>query len=182
MKWFVSGKHPMFADYFTIGDDTRLTMAFRKWVSSGYERFVNNKGQLKQDCSYRFWSKGDSDQSLVLGLLKSSTDSLGRPFPLLIIGTVHINDWQQRWPFLTRQLEPIWHMVDKKATDKYQTMQDIAKELAKIAPPDLSAGQRSQQYGKTLPNAVFTGGCGGKITSIRFSNPLTTQDFLKLWM
>lgn len=80
----------MFADYFSIGEQTHFVVAYRKWVTFGYQNYINNEGFGKKVCSYRVWSKGDTTTSLAVGLLQSSAENLGRPFPLLLIGTVQL--------------------------------------------------------------------------------------------
>jgi type VI secretion system ImpM family protein len=181
IKWFVYGKHPKFADFFSIGDETKFTVAYTKWVALGFQQHINNQGVCEQICSYRFWSKGDSSQSLAVGLLRSSADSLGRPFPLLFIGTSLLPFWQKQWYDLDKQLDQIWTGVEKIAGDGQKTLQDILTDLAKISLPVLAEFSYRQQCSEATPNAVFTGGCEGGVTQIRFVNPLTTQDFIRLW-
>jgi type VI secretion system ImpM family protein len=183
ITWFVYGKHPKFADYFSIGDDTQFTAAYTKWVVLGFQQYIRNKGAYEQICSYRFWSKADSSQTLAVGLLRSSTDSLGRPFPLLFIGTALLPYWQKRWNILDKLLDQVWAGVETIAGDGHASLQNISAGLAKISLPVLVEHKNLQQCSEAAPNAVFTGGCGGRreITRICFTNPLTTQDFIQLW-
>lgn len=180
IKWHVYGKHPKFPDFFSIGNDTQFAVAYKKWVTQGFEKYINNQGCHKQTCSYRFWNKGDSAETLAPGLLRSSVDSLGRPFPLLFIGTAVLPCWQKQWDDLDKLLDETWVGLEKIAGDGHVTLQDISADLEKISFPVLSK-QCLQQTSGLAPNAFFTGGCGGEITMVRFTNPLTTQDFFRLW-
>ena len=180
-KWFVYGKHPMFADYFSIGEQTHFAAAYRKWVAFGYQQYINSGGFGKKVCSYRFWSKADSTTSVAVGLLQSSTDSLGRPFPLLLIGTVQLSSWQKMWSAFADTLENVWVGLEKIAGERYQSIQDISTDLSRISLPALPEHHSLQPSSEAVPNAVFTGGSKEKSTVIRFSGPLTTQDFVRLW-
>jgi hypothetical protein len=171
----------MFADYFSIGDQTHYTVAYRKWVTFGYQHFLNSGGFEKQACSYRFWSKGDSNTALAVGLLQSSSDNLRRPFPLLLIGTGQFPCWQKMWHAFPDTFKNVWTELEKIAGERYQSPGDIATDFAKISPPALSEHQGVQPCPEAIPNAVFTGGCGGKNTVFRFTGPLTAQDFIQLW-
>ncbi len=180
-KWFVYGKHPMFADYFSLGEQTHFAMAYRKWVTFGYQQYINSGGPGKQVCSYRFWSKGDSTTSVAVGLLQSSADSLGRPFPLLLMGTVQLSSWRKVWPAFAGALENLWAGLEKIAGERYPLLQDISTELSRISLPALPERHSAQPGPEAVPNAVFTGGSKEKSTVIRFTGPLTTQDFVRLW-
>jgi type VI secretion system ImpM family protein len=180
-RWFIYGKHPKFADYFTIGEDTQFTAAYKKWVTLGFQKHMNDKGTCEQVCSYRFWSQGDSDQTLAVGLLQSSTDSLRRPFPLLFIGIAQLPGWQKHWDNFDKQLVQIWESVEEIARGRHDSLQNISAELTKISAPVLSEYKHRQHCSDSTPNAVFTGGCGEKSTQFRFSRPLTKQDFAGLW-
>ena len=171
----------MFADYFSIGDQTHFAVAYKKWVTLGYQHYIGNGGDGKQVCSYRFWSKGDSTTSLAVGLLRSSSDTLGRPFPLLLIGTGQLPCWQKMWCVLTNTLENIWAELEKIAGQRDQSLQDISTDLSKISLPALSLHQYTETCPEAVPNAVFTEGYREKSTVIRFTGPLTRQDFIQLW-
>jgi hypothetical protein len=171
----------MFADYFSIGEQTHFAAAYRKWVTFGYQQYINSGGDGKQVCSYHFWSKGDSTTSVAVGLLQSSADNLGRPFPLLLIGTVQLSSWQKIWPEFADALENVWAELGKIATERYQSLQGISMDLSRISLPALPERHSLQPGSEAVPNAVFTGGSKEKSTVIRFSGPLTTQDFVRLW-
>ncbi len=171
----------MFADYFSIGEQTHFAVAYRKWVTFGYQQYINSGGCGKQVRSYRFWSRGDSTASVAVGLLQSSADSLRRPFPLLLIGTVQLSSWQKVWPAFADTLENLWADLEKIAAERYPSLQDIQAELSRISLPALPEGHSLQPGPEAVPNAVFTGGSKEKSTVIRFTGPLTTQDFVRLW-
>jgi type VI secretion system protein VasJ len=171
----------MFADYFSIGEQTHFAAAYRNWVTFGYQQYIQSGGSGKQICSYRFWSKGDSTVSVAVGLLQSSVDSLGRPFPLLLIGTVQLSSWQKMWPAFADALGNVWADLEKIAAERYPSLQDIPAELSRISLPALPEGHFAQPGPEAAPNAVFTGGSKEKSTVIRFTGPLTTLDFIRLW-
>jgi type VI secretion system ImpM family protein len=180
-RWFIYGKHPDFADYLRIGEDTQFTAAYTKWVSRGFQKYIDDKGICEQVCSYRFWSRGDSETTLAAGLLWSSRDSLGRPFPLLFMGITSLSGWQDCWPDLDGQLMPIWERIEEMAAGKLGSPKDLFTSLHHISLPVASGNKRRQACSETPPNAVFIGGCKGEISrQIRFTHPLTKQDFVRL--
>lgn len=179
-RWFIYGKHPKFADYFIIGEDTQFTAAYTKWVTLGFQKHMNDNGAFEQICSYRFWSQGDNDRTLAVGLLQSSSDSLKRPFPLLFIGIALLPGWRKYWCDLDKQLVGIWARVEEIAAGRPDSLQNILADLIKIPLPVLSECASRQHCPDSTPNAVFIGGCRGRSTQIRFAHPLTKQDFVLL--
>ena len=179
IRWFLSGKHPMFADYLNLGSPSSLALTFNKWVIQGFEQFIGTGGLPKQGCSYRFWGRTGERHGLILGLLKESTDSVGRPFPLLILGTSSLPDWQKHRSRLISHLEGIWSRLEEIAAGIYDRPAAMESDLIRITLPAL-AGTSPGCTG-TAPNTTFIGSCRGKTTTVSFTEPLTLQDFIRLW-
>jgi hypothetical protein len=179
IRWFLSGKHPMFADYLSLGSPSPLALTFNKWVVQGFERFIGTGGLPRQDCSYRFWGRTGAPHGLVLGLLKESWDRVGRPFPLLILGTSSLPGWQQHWLMLTSHLEDIWSRLEEIAGGMYDRPAAMEGDLTRITLPALA--KPPPICTDTAPNTIFIGGCRGNKTTVSFTEPLTLQDFIRLW-
>ena len=85
--WSAFGKHPAAADYFRLGYSSPFVDGLTKWVESGYRLLAERSDTPPPFCSWRFWARGFGRESLVLGVVRVSSDSLGRPYPLLIMGS-----------------------------------------------------------------------------------------------
>ena len=89
-NWIGSGKHPAAGDYFKVGQFTPVLDAVAGWLENGFGRWIEARkeasGSPYSQNSWRFWIRGPKTDCLVVGVVKDSSDSLGRPFPLLIAG------------------------------------------------------------------------------------------------
>ena len=63
-------------------------------------------------CSWRFWAKGANKKALVCGVARDSSDSVGRPYPLLVVGTGPLADWEDEWELLPAACENTWNQMD----------------------------------------------------------------------
>lgn len=180
IRWFIFGKHPAFADYLNFGCASHLSSTFSNWVRQGFERHVSEGGSSRQPCAYRFWAKADDKHGLVIGILKSSADSMGRPFPLLLLGTVSLKGWKDQWQMLAEYLEIPWSGMEIIANTTYEKPPMLIQDLSEINLPGLKdrLGAKSCE---TTPNLLFIGGCHEKQSIIRYTEPLTAQDFIRLW-
>ena len=177
-RWFVYGKHPCFADFFSIGEHSQIALAYKNWVIRGYEKYLQTNSGCRQNCSYRFWSKGGDEELLTVGLLQSSSDSVGRSFPLLVLGIVVLPSWHKKWRTLQQQLDDVWIALEEAAVgNHYKAPQNIIMALEERGFPAFSLVSCLEP----VPCACFTGGCAGSNLEIFFDRPLTTDDFLLLY-
>jgi type VI secretion system ImpM family protein len=178
VRWFAFGKHPSFADFFSVGEHSQLTLAYKNWVVRGYEKYLRTHSRCREGCAYRFWSKGSDQDLLAIGLLQSSVDSVGRCFPLLLIGIAALPSWQKQWRSLQQQLEGAWVSLEEAAAGfDYKAPRDIIMVLEKRRFPALSLTPCHE----SAPSAFFTGRCADSNLELFLDRPLATDDFLLLF-
>ena len=241
-NWAAVGKHPALKDYFTLGVLRQVGQGFREWVQAGYERASAREGGASRGFySWRFWMKGPRKGFLACGLLRDSSDSLGRPYPLLIIGSGSLQGWEERWDLLPLACERSWEQMESISTRTFFDFNQLQEEVRRIKPPRpqwskfLEVQQEFPATGKSsegvaaipcqtvensikaidagtgalipidegpgisplatvrlwhalwklqvrdIPRVIFMGGNGIKIFVAFFRQPLTGEDFGRLW-
>ena len=79
--------------------------------------------------------KGPRKGFLACGLLRDSSDSLGRPYPLLIIGSGSLQGWEERWDLLPLACERSWEQMESIATGTFLDFEHLQEEVRRIEPP-----------------------------------------------
>jgi type VI secretion system protein VasJ len=132
--WAACGKHPVARDFFRVGQDFPLLKIFSGWVDDGYNMLAqrNNNSILN---SWRFWAKGAVRESLICGLVKDSSDGIGRNYPLLIIGTGHLPGWEEQWDLLPLACEKIWSEIEYITTQNFNDLKKLETEVKNIRQP-----------------------------------------------
>jgi type VI secretion system protein VasJ len=133
--WMAWGKHPVVKDFFCLGKTFPLGLGFSDWVQRGYVSFVSSKKADKGFSSWRFWIQGSGKSMLVCGLLRDSCDALGRPYPLLIIGTGTLEDWETHWDLLPSVCENTWSQIEYVSAQKLNGLEQFTHEIKNIKPP-----------------------------------------------
>ena len=134
--WAVSGKHPLAADYFHSGMESQLHQAFASWVEEGFAALPNTDEARHAICFWRFWVRGARKGSVICGLLKASSDRIGRPYPLLIIGVGNLNGWEKNWTYLPAGLDTIWQQAEYIAAKRFNSLEELSEAICKISSPD----------------------------------------------
>ncbi len=133
--WAAAGKHPVAGDYIRIGSDDVVLPVFARWMEDGYERAVAAGQTPGQPWSWRFWSRGPKREELVCGLIKSSSDRIGRVYPLLVLGSGPVRRWHRRWPLLAAALETTWNRVEAAVVRLAGDIDRLSRELHRVPPP-----------------------------------------------
>jgi type VI secretion system protein VasJ len=134
--WFAGGKHPVVRDFFTSGRDHPIFRAFCEWVEKGYQVFTSMDKHRPGRCLWRFWAKGAMKHGFVCGLIKDSSDLLGRPYPLLVMGTGPLEGWEDHWDLLALACERTWSHLEYFSSKKHQTLGELTEDLQSTRPPD----------------------------------------------
>jgi len=50
--------------------------------------------------------------ALVCGVVRDSVDRLGRPYPLLVLGTGSLREWESHWDLLPYACLPVWQRIE----------------------------------------------------------------------
>jgi type VI secretion system protein VasJ len=134
-QWSSFGKHPAVKDYFKMGQNSALANGFSDWVETGYQGYGSKRRSLTEFCSWRFWSRGPERESLVCGLVRDSTDSLGRPYPLFIMGTGSLRGWEDQWDLLSFACGRTWDQMEYLSTQVVNDFKKLETGLQNIRPP-----------------------------------------------
>lgn len=154
-QWDVVGKHPAARDFFDLGPRSLMAKAFGEWIQRGAEGVVStSKDLLVRTCSWRFWAKTPQKGILACGVIRNSCDSVGRPFPLLVMGTGRLESWEQNWELLPFACEGIWAQMEKLASRTYSSFELFQNDVNMLRPPQknwrelelsmLGLGERSE--------------------------------------
>jgi len=135
-QWAVRGKHPSVKDYFTLGEDFRLFRAFSDWMEKGYRGLPSRRPSSKDLLSWRFWAGGMEKDNILCGIIKDSSDSVGRPYPLLMAGTGPLKGWQSRWDRVPDACESVWNQMELISARMFRDLKQIEGELRGIRHPD----------------------------------------------
>lgn len=147
-QWGACGKHPLVKDYFSVGRNTALLKTFSDWMESGYHLLTTNRNLRSSLCSWCFWARGPKSGALICGLVKESSDRIGRPYPFLIIGNGFLKNWEKRWDLLPFSCEKTWNRLEAVSSGMPRDLKEFEIELERIRPPsgdwdDLAAERAS---------------------------------------
>ncbi len=133
--WSAGGKHPVAKDFFISGDNSPLAQAFFDWAERGVQSLIAKNGKDASAHSFRFWSKGSAADQLVCGLVRSSCDQLGRPYPLMLLGSGLLPDWENNWELLPFACEKVWEQLEYIAVKRHSSLGGLQTELKKMKSP-----------------------------------------------
>ena len=133
--WAGCGKHPAAKDYFRFQVESSLMAAFGDWVERGFREFNAGRKNEYGRSSWRFWSRGVKPGELLCGVLKDSSDSIGRPFPLLVMGNGTVKDWEKSWVLLLHGLKSSWDQIEQIASIRFDHVEQLEKEVHRLSPP-----------------------------------------------
>ncbi|MBE7446419.1 MAG: type VI secretion system-associated protein TagF [Planctomycetia bacterium] len=134
-QWGAYGKHPVSRDFFRIGRDFPLMKNFSEWVEKGYTMLASKSKGIGKSCSWRFWAKGLRKEFLVCGLVRDSSDRLGRPYPLLVMGTGILKRWEDQWDLLPFACEKTWDQVEYLSAQRYNDFTKLEVDVSNIRSP-----------------------------------------------
>jgi type VI secretion system protein VasJ len=129
------GKHPAFDDYFNLNTDSPLAKALSAWVENGAKRNGRRTEKIKIH-SFRFWVRGIKKDELVLGIIRDSSDRMGRPYPLLILGKGSVRAWRKKWHAIFNVFEPVFRAFEELSASRYENFQEFETRLSRICFPE----------------------------------------------
>jgi len=133
--WAAFGKHPVASDFFRVGEDIPLTKGFSDWVKKGYETLISKKSTSLDLYAWRFWVRGSQKENIACGVIRDSSDSVGRPYPLLIIGTGPLPGWEENWDLLPFACERTWDQIEYLSALVANDFKKLEGEVHHIRPP-----------------------------------------------
>ncbi len=145
-SWAACGKHPVAKDYFKVNLNSPLLLAFESWVEKGFLVLSNQSVSARRMYSWRFWAKGIKKGSLICGVGKDSSDSIGRPYPLLVMGDGAIDGWEAHWDLLNHAFEKTWDQIEYISTKRFDDLRGLENEVCALRNPGIDwAELQSQQ-------------------------------------
>jgi type VI secretion system ImpM family protein len=133
--WNAVGKHPAAADYINVGAGAPVLDAVADWMTKGYEALQRENRPTREPHSWRFWLRGTRKDHLICGLGRDSSDRIGRPYPLLIVGEGPLKQWERQWPVLPALLARTWGRIERIAAHQYETLQALIDALTQLPSP-----------------------------------------------
>jgi type VI secretion system protein VasJ len=134
-QWAAYGKHPVANDYLSLGKGLPLFQVFSDWVKNGYQGLALRRGSASPLYSWRFWIKGSKRDSLICGLVRDSSDKLGRPYPFLLMGLGPLPGWQDQWDLVPLTCERAWSQLEYTAIKAFKDLKQLEDEIPKIKAP-----------------------------------------------
>lgn len=133
--WTAVGKHPAAADYIRLGGSSSLMDAVADWAAKGYNELLRINGRPQGSHSWRFWLRGVKKGGLICGLGLDSSDRIGRPYPLMIVGEGTQKGWEKNWTTLPDQLNRTWKQLEYIASRRYEDAGAMEEEILGLPPP-----------------------------------------------
>lgn len=87
-------------------------------------------------CAWRFWTKATGNHAIACGIIGNSCDRLGRPYPLLIMGTGKLKGWERHWEYLPVGLELTWRRMEQLSASRAERFGELERILSQFKPPD----------------------------------------------
>ncbi|HIJ88272.1 MAG TPA: DUF2094 domain-containing protein [Desulfuromonadales bacterium] len=134
-QWVACGKHPAAKDYIRIGDQFTLGTSLFSWVEQGYDK-VRHDMSGRFQVSWKFWLNGTMHDRLACGVLLESGDAIGRPYPLLLMGSGTYRQWGKCWENLPLACETTWNSAMVLFSNKLTTIPELEMGLGMLPSPD----------------------------------------------
>jgi hypothetical protein len=131
-EWSAMGKHPVAMDYFQLGARAPLVNAFGAWIENGYQKVVSPTRNRVGFHSWRFWARGIQKGHIACGVARDSSDSTGRPYPLLIMGIGKLPGWEENWDLLSFLFEEKWSQIEYIASRRFADLRQLESEISRI--------------------------------------------------
>lgn len=148
-KWIACGKHPLGKDFFRIGPQDPFFQAFSAWMEKGYQKLGSGYKWQSRFNSWRFWARGPGRSRLICGVVKDSGDTLGRPYPLLVMGSGHLEDWEDHWDLLPYALEDLWRRMEYLMSARFMNLKQWEDELTTMTSLPFDWQQTAAQRSRT---------------------------------
>jgi type VI secretion system protein VasJ len=161
-QWVICGKHPGLKDYFHLGPNLPMVAALAEWIEKGYRGVAGARTSPINLLSWRFWAGGSDRDTLLCGILRDSSDSVGRPYPLLIVGFGSLANWGAKWDLVPPACEQCWNQMEALSTRIFGSLKQLEDELLRVREPQPSWGE----FARLMTQGMLTGPYSGKDMSL----------------
>ena len=135
-SWNACGKHPVVKDFICLGRTFPLSISMAEWVDKGYSTLKGSLKAGRQPRFWRFWARGTTNGELACGVLRDSSDSIGREYPFLVMGSGRISAWEENWDLIHGACEGVWSRIEYLCTRNPADLAGLERELAATRPPE----------------------------------------------
>lgn len=133
-KWIAYGKHPSARDYIRFGIPFPLGTTVFGWVEQGFSRCCRD-GDSQHGIFWRFWLRGMARDQLTCGILCKSSDAIGRPYPLLLMGTGIFPKWEGCWEHLPLACKVVWDEAEALLLQESISVSEFVQGLGRLNSP-----------------------------------------------
>ncbi len=133
--WYADGKHPAAKDFLKIGLREPLVQALIDWAAAGFQQLSTGGKSAFGGNSWRFWTGGNRRSHIICGVLRDSCDSFGRSFPLTVLGTGPLKDWEAHWELLPLVLDKTWQQIEYLAARRRLDFSRLEDEVYMLPVP-----------------------------------------------
>ncbi len=155
------GKHPGAGDYIYLGEEFGLAGAMGSWLGKAFDAGIIDPDRMRAEAGAVFWTTGSADGDLACGLLAPSWDSVGRSYPLLLLGTGPLESWKRHWDLLPVALSATWQAMRELAYGRKGAVDYLQRKVETLPRPQrgwlqLSAARRErlEKKGGKLPRTA----------------------------
>jgi type VI secretion system protein VasJ len=134
-QWAAYGKHPTVKDYFKVCYEFPSLRGFSGWMEKGFQILCSRRGKREGGSAWRFWGREGLKGKILCGTMRDSSDSLGRPYPLLIIGAGPMEEWENNWDLLPYACENSWGEMELLALSRFADIRGVEAGVRNIRPP-----------------------------------------------
>lgn len=134
-QWWAFGKHPVASDFFKLGHEAPLLKGFSEWVEKGYQAILTKRPSCQRLLAWRFWARGIQKGHVACGVVRDSSDRVGRSFPLLVIGTGMLDGWEDHWHLMPFACERTWGQIEYLSAFAVNDLKKLDQEIRQIRPP-----------------------------------------------
>jgi type VI secretion system protein VasJ len=136
--WTAAGKHPVARDYVRLGHLSPFADGFADWVRNGYRNLnLKENKPFSAFRSWRFWARGFGRDALACGVVRDSSDAMGRQYPLLIMGNGPMKGWEIHWDLLLVACEGTWGRMEELSSQRFTDLDHLQKEIGHRIPSPL---------------------------------------------
>jgi type VI secretion system protein VasJ len=80
--------------------------------------------------------RGTAPDQLACGILRQSCDAIGRPYPLLLMGSGNSQNWDESWENLPMACEALWNRADTLFSQEYRAISELVAGLGTLTGPE----------------------------------------------
>ena len=132
-RFAAAGKHPVAKDFLSIGQVFPLAGSLADWMVRGYAGAGEPGG--RSACFWRFWMRGGGRDQIACGLLRGSCDSIGRPYPFLVLGAGPAPGWEQNWDRVPSACAGTWQQMEKLCCGVFTDVSRLEQGVLSLKAP-----------------------------------------------